>query len=652
MCNCAYSVVRLHKISRMPRSRGRKKKKKKKQNRQKRNREVFRKNGIEVVREGKNIFIKNVRTPEEQKQFLESIKESRPKILESINGYVEQTIKIFEKFDNIKLLGALSSNELINSDNQTDDELAEVSLELGMSFSTAIQGNPIEEPSDRILHQLMDCLIEIRNGFNMYMMAENAEKKYTILEGQIRYKTILEALYVRGKAYKQHIYKIYSELFSGHDRFLIDSYSFDSNDILNTFLLLEDSLLCRIVFPDGMPHPSLHERFVQWSDTKTESEIKSSGMHFIDYFGAENPDIVVENSKVSGYSIDNIRNYDQLFKIKFREPFQEKVVKSISMNFGDNTGFLNPNFKGLPLNDSKVFTNPIIEQNGNYYLFAYSLPTRSLFEITEALIKKADKNYYNKKYLGSSFSLSRDNYLENKTAELFKTIMPGSSSYLNIKYKPGIIDEIGNLIETELDLLILSKKATYLIEMKAGGLSAPSRRGAIKSLKGQLKETVGYGAFQSYRALKYITEDPKAVFYTSSGKKIYIDNSLPIFRVTITLEHLSGLISYMYDLKEIGVIDKNVDFAWTCSIFDLIIFSEIIENESDFIEYLEKRIPLYQRPEMSISDEIDLLGYFLEEGLQFDEELLKGVTNFKLNKYSSDIDDYYERGQPKPKRKK
>ena len=75
-------------------------------------------------------------------------------------------------------------------------------------------------------------------------------------------------------------------------------------------------------------------------------------------------------------------------------------------------------------------------------------------------------------------------------------------------------------------------------------------------------------------------------------------------------------------------------------------------NENDFIEYLEIRIKLYQRPEMIILDEIDLLGHFLEENLVFDERLIKGLTHVQLNGFSKEIDNFFENSGIKPKRKK
>ncbi len=635
----------------MPKSRVRKKKKKnKRKNSSKRDREVFKKDGLEIIRDGKDVIFRNNRTSEQHSTFIEKIKNNRPRQLEEIESQIDEIINVFENYDNIKLLGGLAFHQLANQHNPSDDGLSELTMELGFSFSLATEGNPDKEPSRKVISHLVGLLIDLRHGYNGYVMSENVTGKYSEIEGKLRFKTIMEALYIRGDGYIEHLYTIYKELYAGHDDFILEHYGFKSIDILNTIIQLEDSYCCRLVLPNGMPHPASHARFVDWSEKKNKDEIMNAGVHFIDLFGKENPDLIIENSKINGFLIDQIETYPELFKIRYRHEIQKKVVSAISKPFGSNANFLNPKFKGLPLNDTLISTNPIIEHNGDSYLFAFSLPSRHLFDITEKLIKDADKDYYNQKFLGNKYAKSRDNFLESKTAELFKQVIPNSKSYLNLKYKPGITDDLGNLIETELDLLIVSDKANYLIEMKAGGLSSPSKRGALKSLKGQLKETVGYGAYQSYRALNYLLENPQPSFYNKQNEVI-VDKSKKMFRITITMEHLADLITYMYDLKEIGVIDSNVDFAWTCSIFDLMVFSDVLETEQDFIDYLEKRIPLYRRPELEFRDEIDILGYFLEHDLEFDEKFIKGLTHFQLNKYSADIDNYFEKGAVKPKRK-
>ena len=634
----------------MPKSRGRKKAKKKQINNKKSDKQVFKQNGFEVIREGKNLLFKDHRTPEQYASFVEELKINRPKQFEFIESEIEKVIKIFTEYDSLKLLGYLSYNQVASDLNPEDDGLAEVTLELGLSFATAIPTVTGKNPTLKITNDLISSLINIRHGYRNYIISENVTDKYLKIESKIRFKTITEALYIRGNGYMEHVYLLFKELFSGHDEFLKKHYGFVSEDLLNTILQLEDSFCCRVVLPNGMPHPACHTRFVEWSQSKTDEEMMASGKHFIDYFGDENPDLIVSNSQIGTYRIDTIDTYPELFKIRCRFKIHEEVVKAISQKFGDNSDFLNPKYKGLPLTSSMISSYPIVEVNGEYFMFSFSLPTRNLFEIAENLIKKADENYHKEKFLGSKYSKSRDNFLELKTAELFKSLIPNAEYYLNLKYKPGQLDKNGNLVPTELDLLVASEKANYIVEIKAGGLSATAKRGALDSLKGQLKKTVGYGAFQSFRALTFINDNDSPEFYTDKGEIIKIDKTKKNYRITITLEHLADLVAYMYDLKELGIIEKNIDFAWTCSIFDLMVFTDILEDENDFIDYLEKRIPLYQRPELDFQDELDLLGYFLEKDLEFDEKFISQLGTFRLNKYAIDIDDYFQKRAEKPKR--
>ncbi|MCX2680748.1 hypothetical protein OOZ15_12415 [Galbibacter sp. EGI 63066] len=639
----------------MPKSRGRKKKKKKKIKRVYGKASSVKKelvNGIELKLEGKNLTVKNKRTKKQHEEYVQQIISNRPKTLEFIENSINRVVEIFKKYDNFKLLGFLSYNHFLNHNNPEDDGMAEVSLEYATSFTTAIKHNPTESPSIEIFEELKDLLTNIRMAYNAYISTEVLTGTYSEQESHLRFLTVLEALHIRGDGYMSHIYDVFKEMFSGHDQFFTDNYGFDSNDILETFIQLEDSWYCRIILPNGMPHPQSFNRFKEWQESKGIKMFRADDQKPMIEFLSDNPDFVSKDNKPTGYLINDPEQFQELHKIRFRKESHKKVVEAISQDFGENADFLNPKFQGLPLNETLITQKPIIKYKNEYYLFAFNLLTRNLFDIAEFLIKNADKKYYKEKYLGNKYSQSRDNYLENKTAELLDNFIKGSKSYLNLKYKPGILDENGNPIETELDLLIISEKANYIVEIKAGGLSAPSRRGALKSLTGQLSDTIGYGAYQSHRAYKYIIENDNNSFYDNQGKTITVDNKKKTFRITITLEHLSGFISNLHELKKLGIVKPDADFAWSCSLFDLMIFSEILENEDDFIDYLEQRIPLFTNPKMRVNDEIDLLGYFLENDELIDEKQLKKVDNYSLNKCSAEIDEYFQKGGEKPKKKR
>lgn len=638
----------------MPKSRGRKKKmtKGKKVYGKSSNVRVELVNGIELKIEGKNLTVKNKRTKKQHEEYIQQLISNRPKTLEFIEKSIERVIEIFKTFDNFQLLGFLSYNHFLNHNDSEDDGMAEVSLEYATSFATALDNNPSDIPSIEIFGELIDLLTNIRMAYNAYITIETLTSSYSEQESHLRFLTILEALHMRGDGYINHIYHVFKELFSGHDQFFIDSYGFNSNEILETFLQLENSWYCRLRLPNGAPHPNSYKRFKEWQEAKGVTMFRADNQQPMIDFLSDNPDFISRNNKPDAFLINDPEQFKELHKIRFRKEIHKKVVESITQNFGENTDFLNPKFQGLPLNETLITQKPIIKYKNDYYLFAFNLLTRNIFDIAEFLIKNADKKYYKEKFLGNKYSKSRDNYLENKTAYLLDNFIKDSTSYLNLKYKPGILGANGNQIETELDLLIISKRANYIIEIKAGGLSAPSRRGALTSLTGQLAETIGYGAYQSHRAYKYILENDNNSFYDKKGNSITVDNAKQTFRITVTLEHLSGFISNLHELKALGIVKPEVDFAWNCSLFDLMIFSEILENEDDFIDYLEQRIPLFTNPKIHVNDEIDLLGYFLENEKLVDEKLLKKADNYSFAKSSGEIDEYFQKGGKKPKKKR
>lgn len=636
----------------MPLSRGRiNKKKKGKPKRASKDHQEFTIPGAKVVRKGKNLFLKTNRTDKEQGELMARIRESRPEMLKKLQESIDRVIEIFSKYDKIQLLGMAACNMILKNSDQNDDGACELAMEYGQSFATAASDVSNDQPTPEIGNELLRLLYGIRHVYTEYVTTEFAETERSQLEDKLRFKTITESLYMRGDAYPQHIYQVYKELFAGHDIFLQEKYGFTSVDILETFHQLEDSFAARAAFP-GAHFPAAYNRFADWKISKGLEEIQTDTQRPLLQFLAENPDIPSEDNRPAQYLVNDISDMELLYRIRYMKPLHKKVVEAVSMQLGENKEFLNPAFKGLPLNDSLSSLKPIVSYKGEHYIFAFSLLTRNLFTITEKLILDADKNYYNKKFLGNSFSLSRDNYLEEAATRLFQSFIPDCKAHPNLKYRPGQKDENGQLIETEIDLLLESEKAVYLVEMKAGGLAAPSRRGALKSLKKQLADTVGYGAYQSYRAYRYLKEDPRPLFYDKQGRTIPIDAEKKAFRITVTLERLTGFLANLYDLQSLGIVGSNVQFAWTLSLFDLMIFSEMLDNEDDFIDYLEQRIELYSNPAVDVEDEIDFLGYFLDTGKLVDHKLLKKVDSYKLNKTSGDIDKYYMRGGDKPRKKR
>ena len=292
------------------------------------------------------------------------------------------------------------------------------------------------------------------------------------------------------------------------------------------------------------------------------------------------------------------------------------------------------------------------------YHFSSNLAFRNIFTIVENLIKSADIIYYENSFKGNSNESSRDNYIENKTKQLFEKLMPTATFYHSLDYS---IMENGQAKDTELDIIGVSSDTVYIIEVKAGELNLKHRRGAMKGLKDRLKETINEGSYQCHRALKYIQENNNPTFeYVKDGMRntLLIDKTQiqSYFKISVTFEHFSSISANLKYLISSGVLSPDFKWTWIVSLYDLMIFADLIQSEADFKEYLTNRISLYDRNDIEFKDEIDILGFYFEGNFPLTEE--KENEMLSIINYKDDIEAYYTRigvGMPgaiKPTKKK
>lgn len=89
----------------------------------------------------------------------------------------------------------------------------------------------------------------------------------------------------------------------------------------------------------------------------------------------------------------------------------------------------------------------------------------------------------------------------------------------------------------------------------------------------------------------------------------------------------------------------------TINIYDLFVFSDLIESEDQFLDYISKRLPLYHDPRMASVDEINMLRFYFNEDLKIPAKH-KDDDLFQIAGYQKTIDAYYQTGGPKPFKKK
>ncbi len=606
---------------------------------------------IEAVRNGRHTSWKNAMTETEWLAWRDQLKTNRPKVWQEIIQMIDVAFNIINAHDKVLVLGGIAAHGLnIQQTKGGDDGLSEIILEYCMSLSTAAPNyNAGKVPSADVLKMLHTICGQIRDYLSSYYAIEHLTGKYTDLEHQMRFSMISETLFIRGDGYLPHLEEVFSELFGQHDDIFRSQYGFVSADILKTLKQLEASFCLRVTSPDKKPHPHFEYKLDKW---KAETGGKAN---FPEDFAKKNPGIIVEDGRLMLYPLNWISYYDRLFGIRHFDSTQEKVADALTLKFGDNLPFSSIKPYSM-LNPSKVYTLPVIkDEKGRQFFFSPNLAARNYFNIAQQLIKNADETYYNEHFLGNKTEKTKDRYVERKVMALFQQMLPTVKFYPNAKYTfknspvalKCAISTDGNY---ELDLIGVSTLATYLIEVKAGLIGEDSKRGAIKTLKKNLSNTIGDAICQAYRAELYIQNNEDCGF-VSGIHKVIPQNKENIIRISVSFSSIGSLISSLIKLQQSGVIDSKAKLAWAVNLFDLIPVARILSGEKQFLDFISKRLMITIDERLEGADEMELLGLYLHNDLIIDKEM-EGKTHVKLDAYKDDIDAYFDARGPKPTKRK
>lgn len=629
-------------------------------------------------------FYMNEEIKVQWKYAVEQAKADRERYFNWIKDEINLVISLINKYDKIYVLGGLGSklisaspnlhNQIMECYNGPDmeeaekekiveDDEIEVILEYALNIASAsLNENSGIIPTEENILEIKNQLSKIKINIGFYEMSAENPKGGTEFDHWLKISVMEDAIHVRGDGYQSHVSEIFEETFSFYNDFLQQYYGFDSSDIFETIRNLD--LLVASKIGNAFGSSLTHQRFVKWNDEKGQEavmqEMMSSGKHFMQQFVLENIDLYDEGHPdgPSLLPLDYIEGYNRLFWVIPKTEKEKKIFNLLSHGFGDNSEFLKGKFGGFILGDSVSQTKPLIKVEDKFYCFSLSLPFRNIFNITANLLQAADTVYYEHSFKGNSFANSRDNYNERKTKLLFEKFLPNVEFYHSLKYH---IVEDGLAKEPELDILGIGEDTIYIIEVKAGELNKKHRRGAILGLKDRLTETVNEGSYQCYRAEKFIVDNLEPEFRyianaTQNTLKIDKSKKYNIIKISVMYEHLSSVAVNLKYLIESGVLSSVYKWTWIVSLYDLMIFSDLIENENDFKEYIDNRFGLYERNDVEFQDEIDILGFFFEN--KFPLPVEKEDEKILIHSYRDEIENYYTKkdvgmaGIVKPVKKK
>jgi hypothetical protein len=290
-----------------------------------------------------------------------------------------------------------------------------------------------------------------------------------------------------------------------------------------------------------------------------------------------------------------------------------------------------------PLSDSVLHYKPFLENKDRFYGFYHSGFEDRAADIIEDFILRERPDSESKMLKRKS------EHFESVTKELMSGLLSPDVALENLYYPDP--DHPGGI--TELDLLVAVDDILFLVEIKAGGLSAGASRGAPASLAKDLSDLIIKGQHQSERAERYLRSKPEIPFFDQTGTnvvhRVRSQDYRRIFRIVVTREPLGWVGA---KIATLSVLDPGLSksFPWHVSIDDLRVIADLFDGQAlSFVHFLEQRLEASSTLALSQHDEIEHVALYHAIN-EYHDLPVSGVDSFSFDpSYMKEIDCYFSK---------
>jgi len=230
-----------------------------------------------------------------------------------------------------------------------------------------------------------------------------------------------------------------------------------------------------------------------------------------------------------------------------------------------------------PLDINAITSTPLIHTGESKY-FA-PIPSYLTVNLPATLEDALRPNHDQETRVWERYQKRKAEFTEQETAKYLAKIFPGTAIHRNLRYRFH-----GRQYET--DILFAYDNKLFVVECKAGGLTAPARRGAIDRLKTDLRKLVEDAYEQGRRVREYVTSEPTSVFTDSRGRPIveisFTPGRIDFILISVTLEPLLSFNSALKQLQAVGLFQAD-EFPLSVYLFGLDIIANHVPSPMGFI---------------------------------------------------------------------
>lgn len=544
---------------------------------------------LEFMRAGKLVIMKNNSTPEQHVETLKRATETNKTLVVEMKTKIKELQAEISKYDPLELMhfaGYMARSLLMKGKTESELDHDETKVLPGLEYlqyliaRTLPSEKPIE-PSDEALKDIWARVFEILDITSSYLMTrpgKNTPPSET--DGLVQMVDQMR-LMVRVMRFPNFQEDYWKESLEPYDSLLKRAYGVGAVDIIVGLKELSEYQKRGITQKhiDGMGAVSkLRTRAKELGLVEGDPEVYRQQIQ-------ESEELRLLDEEVQDKLSEAWTS--RLFEITNVSSLPKPALSLLSVKPGENplSKLTGEKYEDLsPLSTDVEHYKPFLEIDGKFYTFYHAG-----FEDRIAEIIKDDLNRRYPKQR-SSIEKARSDYIEIEAVELLSEILNPEYKALNLFYPNP--DDDGQ--PTELDGLIEADDTLVLIEVKSGGISSGSARGAPASIEQDLKDLIFEGQRQSERAERYIRSADKVNFYDHTGKEalhsVEHNKFRRIVRVVVTRESLGWIGA---SLVKLAVLDPslNKSMPWQVSIDDLRAVSELFKGKSiEFGHYMQVRL--------------------------------------------------------------
>ncbi len=336
----------------------------------------------------------------------------------------------------------------------------------------------------------------------------------------------------------------------------------------------------------------------------------------------------------SDYFLEDVFTHDaEEISNHFSKRFQEEqiiqIMDGLSLTFQSLKNINKDHiFLGNPVHE-KPFIK--VDQKSYFSIIAHMFAHLGM-DILETFISKNEK-------LKEKYSLKKGEFLEKKVESLFRKSFPNSQIFIGSMWQCQNEQKI-----FENDLLMIIEEFAIIVECKSATVTPPARRGAPKRLFRTIQDLIVEPSEQAIRFENFLKENEKVYeFKTKSGGKNFVDTTNVKYYVPlgITLSNLGSVGCNLKKLIKAQIIPHKLNqLAPSISYTDLEIIFDILTLQSEKIHYLSRRREFEAHMNFH-GDELDLFGFYLDNGFNIGETEYEGNIYFNLTLKSKVLDPYY-----------